>query len=890
MKKILLLLTLSVFVLSCEAQFIFKNGKSTAKADTLASITDTLYLVNKTTGAKTKAVFKAGKLVFPDDVFPKSLKKWTAVTDTFVVIKYLSSNVGVGIETNGGVGFAITANNGTGYQVSTNNGTAILLGNNVGTGISGLGAGKLIEYSGTSTGPTIALDQSGGGLNELYTKDFGTEVYRLDADGNLTTTGTVTANKIISDSIDGPLGSLYLGTGIVALPGEVLWLNSGLTANISHSAGHIKITDPSINGGAETNLSDLVGGGSSDSSFVKLTVGQGGDTTIITKDSIVKYQGGIKVFKVDETGTVLAETFISDSISSRVALLGDTDNYVLIGSSLRPFDLKSDKDTIWKSEGATGYAAVLGDGSVISNGVTLGTDTTEWGNIPGTLSSQTDLWNIIDTTSEWVSRTIYVSMPEDAQTPGSDIIGLGLIFAPYATLNKALSTVNPLTLGIITMQVDSGSYTFDATSKYYCNKISSLNPLTNHSSNLIINGTYVKENYTFTLSSTPVSGVFKSSYAFTTGELTGKFAGTTTTPGLPIESNIGDSLFLPTTNAASFNNIYTYQTNINVSASRYNTSFASQIKFSFLKMNFTIGSNFDNVWSYCCDITNTSASQFGFVVEYCQLQFSIFNMSYSATLAAIDLRNSITSQCVINNKGTRKTTGEGLNIKTPCQISSMMISGYLRAIGSYGDMNNYKAASATWFIIKDCGSAFSNLSFPSSNLNFACNPLALYKVDNIVYASGITSANLSFTTLQNIGSYNYFHTSSSLKSFVKPEWGVNIYIPNTYPEYSQNNSYTLADNSTDSISIADLTYNRTVTIDYNIVRNGVYRAGTMKVLNDGTNYYFDPGDFFPAANDLGITFNGVYKSGSTNTLKLKWTTTSTGFAGTMKVDYKRQNF
>jgi len=110
-----------------------------------------------------------------------------------------------------------------------------------------------------------------------------------------------------------------------------------------------------------------------------------------------------------------------------------------------------------------------------------------------------------------------------------------------------------------------------------------------------------------------------------------------------------------------------------------------------------------------------------------------------------------------------------------------------------------------------------------------------------------------------------------------------------FPEYEVRNVFSLGNNTTDSLSIADKTYNRSIEIKYTITRGTAYRSGTLKILNTGTALLFDPGDYIQTM-DLGVTFNGAYYSGHSNTIKLKWTTTNTGNAATISYDAFRQNY
>jgi hypothetical protein len=99
----------------------------------------------------------------------------------------------------------------------------------------------------------------------------------------------------------------------------------------------------------------------------------------------------------------------------------------------------------------------------------------------------------------------------------------------------------------------------------------------------------------------------------------------------------------------------------------------------------------------------------------------------------------------------------------------------------------------------------------------------------------------------------------------------------------------LVNNTTDSISIGDKSYNRTIELKYTALRGSTYRTGTLKVLNTGSSLLFDPGNYFPVT-DIGLTFTGAYYSGSSNTIKLKYTVDNSGGNVTLTYDAFRQNY
>lgn len=499
-----------------------------------------------------------------------------------------------------------------------------------------------------------------------------------------------------------------------------------------------------------------------------------------------------------------------------------------------------------------------------------------------------------DTAAEWTSRTIYVSMPTDQQTSGSDLNGDGSQLKPYATILKALSGIKPIKNGVITIQLDSGMFNYSLATKALHTEILAKSTNLYFNSPIVIQGQYVKEPYTFTLSSTSILFAYKvNGYSFNNTQLEERFVGNTTSPQYPIESLKNDTIFYPSSSATS-NNIYRLNTSINFEGNSQIATFNSSPigYFKYVKGTFLSGSNFyylNSVFYHYCILKNSTSSYFH--GSNCQIRNTKFDILYtgSTVSSALSPDNSIITFSVINNLGTRKSTTNGIGIKAYFQMSAGIISGFKNAFSQYNNLTWGSSLMPNQIGIKDATNAFDNSTNVSAVLSFNCPSLSLYNVDYLFNSANSSSA-VQFQIQSLTGKYgSLFNPASLYKDIVNPTLGGFITGLNVYPEIEQKKVVSLANNSTDSLSIGDKSYNRSIELKYTITRGTNYRTGTLKILSTGTALLFDPGDYIETA-DVGVTFSGAYFSGNSNTIKLKWTTTDTGTPATIQYDAFRQNY
>jgi len=261
----------------------------------------------------------------------------------------------------------------------------------------------------------------------------------------------------------------------------------------------------------------------------------------------------------------------------------------------------------------------------------------------------------------------------------------------------------------------------------------------------------------------------------------------------------------------------------------------------------------------------------------------------SSTQTGVLLYNTPQRFSIFYKTGTRKV-GDGVGLRDNSPITMSIISGFLYGIDLLSGVPTSTLNTPSITMFKDCENCLVNISNTGAPIVWNIANLSLYNCNYLFYNTNKnTSVKFNTSTLYGYPTSAIYNPSSADKSFVNLTNGTCITGLGVYPEYQQNQSVTLENNSTDSISIGDKSYNRSIEIKYNITRGTDYRTGTLKILNTGTLLLFDPGDYIQTA-DLGVTFNGAYYSGGSNTIKLKLTTTNTGTAATLQYDANRQNY
>lgn len=521
-----------------------------------------------------------------------------------------------------------------------------------------------------------------------------------------------------------------------------------------------------------------------------------------------------------------------------------------------------------------------------------------------------DLTALTDTSSELVSRTIYVSMPTDPQTPGSDVTGDGTVSKPFATINRALKSIKSVLRAQIYLQLDSGA--FDLTiNDYKESERFTCNPYIKQGETsdlpFIINGKIEQvATVTLTRDNDTLFKYVGAGVSWTPDQWEGYFIKLGNSY-YPIESNTSNRLLVSYNAGTITGAIYKLTSTLNceqyytgsINNFMQNLGKANFYAIRYRYINFTTGTgtsfyHIGNPWPYhiqisTCSFVSTANTQFisataqGGQSKRIQLVSSfIKNTNAGLTNAMIyDPSGNINLQitgCVfkggINNKALFLSPFTFCNVVF--SVFSNLTCPYINGSIKSGQPNVYKSLTNLIEV--------SNLQ----NFSFMEGAAGIYEnVTNLLRLSYAGYPSAKVKIISPGGWTNVFNSASLYKNKFKIP-GLDINIPGTYPEIEIDKTYTLTNNATDSISIADLTYNRIIAIDYTITRGTSFSTGTIKVLNKNAAYDIDIST--PIGDDVGVTFNGVYKSGATNILKLKWTTTNTGTNATISMDLRRQNY
>ena len=527
------------------------------------------------------------------------------------------------------------------------------------------------------------------------------------------------------------------------------------------------------------------------------------------------------------------------------------------------------------------------------------------------------LKQLTDTTAEWIVRNIYVSMPNDPQTPGSDTEGDGSISKPFSTIEKAIRSIKPIIYTSILIYLDSGTFDLSAkTAKIFYEKQTK-----NTESSISLIGSYKElatvaltsatvpyyklNNYTvqsgtstfnlntsINLGTSNYKGKILAPVPTTAGLLTGSaiWKNTATTITAATSGTIATRIVEPITTlnleVTSFKdvgcNLRIYNFILNYPSSTTTCYMSSKNDLSFLIVNNCI-----------MNLTQITANSKLRLQNYCTVNGCYIKgntIANGTNIVSVYSEKSSISRCVIENTNSAKL-GTGINLYADSRSGSIA-TNYLKGFEiGLQVQRGYKYYCDYGMYVDSCSYAFG-LQENTEIINYPSNivPARRFFVKDcdkfISIATGDANYKFSVAALTTDNTEKLLVTNNE---FTNPTGNKNISFPYSFPEYQQRVVSTIANNSTDSISIANLSYNRSINIDYTITRNGQYRRGSMIVLNTGSAYILDQGDFIESA-DVGLTFNGVYRSGTSNTLKLKWTSTNTGYAGSIQIDYRRQNF
>ena len=113
---------------------------------------------------------------------------------------------------------------------------------------------------------------------------------------------------------------------------------------------------------------------------------------------------------------------------------------------------------------------------------------------------------------------------------------------------------------------------------------------------------------------------------------------------------------------------------------------------------------------------------------------------------------------------------------------------------------------------------------------------------------------------------------------------MDIVIPGIYREVDFINDEALTDNAVTYLVVGDVLQNRSIHLQYSIVRATSYQEGIIRILYDGTNVFILD-DYQDNTVSSGVVFTA--EADSAGNINLVATVTSTGTDATFKATVKR---
>jgi len=484
--------------------------------------------------------------------------------------------------------------------------------------------------------------------------------------------------------------------------------------------------------------------------------------------------------------------------------------------------------------------------------------------------------------TETVSRTIYV----DAS--GSDLTGDGSVAGlPYATIGKALNTIGRDIWSGITTTVNIGVGTFTLSAS----DLDTLS-LINGAGDLIIQGNMVLCTSSFVMGSAQSLDPFR--YNVTGGDTStwtiDKWKYYFLKSGAnyyPITHDTSTTLSIA--GAQTGTEIYQAQTVINFPA------------IQVMNVNTTVSVN------RCKSIFSNTFQFFGYG------RF-VFTESYLSSSTIIS------SEWYINMKGTFfRNSFEKISLTNLYPISKAFQNCYFYGINTVGGLYNANGLNAT---LANC--VFENPStvaaacciYYNLNLNYINSNTSAYLkfinsniclgyneaefINHTIHKLIIVNCNYLIKKTSNISDYKdnikikvnsnfgipiikWFY--DPMYEFVNLSSGRNIQITGLlYPEFEQNQSYKLVNNTTTDISIGSIVQNKSISVDYTLSRSNSYAEGAFNIIIDSSANLFTSIDRYigpdTMVQDPAIQFDAIL-DGSI----VKWRNTLDATGGDASINY-----
>lgn len=488
-----------------------------------------------------------------------------------------------------------------------------------------------------------------------------------------------------------------------------------------------------------------------------------------------------------------------------------------------------------------------------------------------------------DFLAETANRTVYVTKT------GNDLTGTGLIGAPFLTVGKALSTIKrTISPGVITtVNVGTGTFTISSADLKIISSFSG-------SGTLSITGTMSLIESGFTMGSAEALDPF--AYTVSGGNtaswITNQFKYRYLKSGAayyPITANTTTSLSICRA-ATTGTEIYRDSTVLTIAFPAYFVSNVGTLSFNSLELDLPVVN---------ADIYSAFAVEF----TKCYVFGTGYNLGFNSGL------NASVTYCSFNS----------VYINWSCyarQFNYNYVYGsrstggvFMPAAGGAGQMlnnvleNPNAAAAGCCIYLTDnigfFGSGYIKFVNSTNAIKIALQPYVRFGntvilkntkflVEKLLNVSDYLAAKILIdSTIMGVPVTRYFY--DPMYSFSNLGTSRDIRIRNIiWPEFDQNLSATLTDNTTTNVIVGNKVQNRSIHIDYEVTRGTNYRKGGFDIVNNGTTLYQSPDQFITdggaGVSSTAIIFNVDL---NTNEIRINAVLNSTGSGATLKYNITR---
>ncbi len=487
------------------------------------------------------------------------------------------------------------------------------------------------------------------------------------------------------------------------------------------------------------------------------------------------------------------------------------------------------------------------------------------------------------------TATLYVN-----QSSGNDTTGDGSSGSPYATILKALGSLQQIITGIVTINISAGNY----------NESTALDVISGftftRTGELIIEGSTseVLSDRAWTASRLEITSQVP--FSATENEYEGNFIHPSTNDDyFPIQSNdlttyINGCIFITSGNVASVRKLDTL---INFGALNVNVqfdAFPGKITMKRLEM---IGSG-THTYSNTSSIGGilffeSSLKLLKLVISNVNFDRCYIKTSAAAGYTAVHaLDDVVFSQVVLSGSNStdllkvENCTAHLYNNTFKNGVNGVQLTGPSATIINSSSRDSIEPnlnANLSLLLFEDITNCIAACSGSTVNFNPTYSTTALGCASFLNLPDDARNIRIDYSGMIFYGDSftDDYISNNTNKSFVDVNRGINIYLPGIHwPEVDKITDTLSASATNNTTKVGDITQNSYINIDCVLTRGSAIAMVNVKMISDGTELFMQPPvgddvytllgiddiDFTLSTNDINLVFHTI--SGSTGTVVL----------------------